>query len=231
MSCKADAFRDDFNTLDTSKWGVSTWQSPASDGKNHVGKFSPDNVKIVNGYLQLALTQETDENGTVISLGSEIYSLKEFGYGTYEFRMKASSTAEKPNRAGNAISGSVSAAFVYAQNAITEIDVEFEGNQKKKTHFLTWEGESRPNEHSEFKLSGAYPHKQFYVYRIEWLPEQVNFYRDDVLIETHTSVVPSTPGRMTFNHWGTNSKWWGGTATVDQPRYVYIDYFKFMPLN
>lgn len=230
-SCEVHAFRDDFNRFNYSKWGIGTWQSPASDGKNHVGIFVENNVEIVDGYLRLELRQKELENGTIVSQGSEIHSLKDFGYGTYEFRMRASNTSETPDDVGDTVTGSVSAAFVYAPEAITEIDIEFEGSKKKTTHFLTWEGENNPNEHSPKKLSGTNPHEKFYVYKIEWFPEEVRFYRDDELIKTHRQVVPSTPGRMTFNHWGTNSKWWGGYATPGVSRYVFIDYFKFTPLK
>lgn len=227
MATTASAeFREDFNTMDTSRWTVSTWTSPGQK-ENHRGEFKMDNVEVVNGHLRLRLDQFNNEDGK-LSLGAEVGSVEEFGYGTYEFRMRASTTSPTPNGAGEAVSGAVSAAFVYAPAAITEIDVEFESNRPGVTHFLSWWGETRKNQHTEKKLNGV---DQFHVYKFVWTEAGVEFYRDDVLVSTHKRVVPSTPGRMLFNHWGTHSDWWGGFASPGVTRYVYVDWFQFTPLQ
>lgn len=227
----AKSFKDNFTRLNTRNWTVSSWQGPGQTNK-HEGVFDADNVSIVKGHLRLKLDQVKLANGKIQSVGSEIVSNREFGYGVYEFRMKASSTAELPDQSGSAISGSVSAAFVYAPNATTEIDVEFEGNERKGlTHFITWVDENRRNQHSKKRLPGPEPYERFYTYKIIWQPGMVTFYRDGELISQHRSIVPKNPGKMIFNHWGTHLNWWGGWATENTPRYMFVDYFKFTPIK
>jgi beta-glucanase (GH16 family) len=227
----ADAFRDDFNRLNERHWTVSQWQAPGGTG-NHHGVFDDDHVDIVNGYLRLRVDQTRGADGLFRSFGGEIQSNREFGYGVYEFRMRAASTSPTPHGAGHAITGSVSASFVYAQNAVTEIDIEFESHERShKTHFLTWIGEHRDNQHTQLALPGPSPYEQFYTYHFVWQPGMVTFYRDGEIVAQHRNVVPSQPGRMIFNHWGSHNQWWGGWSTQDVPRYVYIDYFQFTPLD
>lgn len=226
---EAFAFREDFNTLNRARWGVATWNSPASAG-NHVGTYSADHVDIVDGHLRIKLTQQLDQDGVIQSIGGEIHSLHTFGYGTYTFRMRATSSSDTPLGDGQPVRGSVSAGFVYADNAQTEIDVEFESSKKRVTHFITWQGEDEPNQHSEVKIGGAAPHEQFYTYSFVWSPDFVEFYRDGELIEIHSGVVPTNVGKMVFNHWGTNSKWWGGTPTLGQNRYIFVDWFTYEPI-
>jgi len=226
----AETFTDNFNSLNRVTWEVSDGDAPGEIDSNR-SEFDPDNVSIIDGYLRLRVVQ-TPGDGQIRSSGAEISTSRDFGYGVYEFRMRTSTTSQTPLGEGESLSGGVSAAFVYAPKAITEIDIEFESNQNRKiTHLLTWEGESKPNEHTQAKLPDTPSYETFYTYKMVWTEAGVSFYRDDVLIGHHDGVVPQTPGRMMFNHWGTNSKWWGGAATLNAPRYVYIDWFRFTPLK
>lgn len=227
----AESFRDNFNRLDARNWTVSIWQAPGGTG-NHHGVFDADHVDIVDGYLRLRVDQTRDSNGLFRSFGGEIQSNRVFGYGVYEFRMRAASTSPTPYGAGQAVNGSVSASFVYADNAVTEIDIEFESNERSnKTHLLSWIGENRNNQHTEIALPGPAPYEQFYTYHFVWQPGMVTFYRDGEIIAQHRNIVPELPGRMIFNHWGSHNQWWGGWSTQDVPRYVYIDYFQYTPLE
>lgn len=224
-------FEDNFAIINSYDWSVSVSESPGQT-KDHNGTFVLDNAQIVDGYLQLKLEQVKLENGEFASYGGELSTLREFGYGTYEFRMRASTTSDTPNGPGEAVSGSVSAAFVYADDATTEIDVEFEGNENQDaTHLLSWIGEKRDNQHTKLLLGGVAPHDQFYVYQFVWRPDSVTFYRDGVLIAKHETIVPVAPGKMVFNHWGTHSQWWGGWATPGTVRYTYVDWFRFTPFE
>ena len=221
-------FKEEFNRIDSSKWTVSSWQAPGAQ-RNHSGTFSSDNAQIVDGYLQLRLDQ-TKEGNSYVSSGAEIASKEIFGYGTYEYRMRASTTSPTPNGEGQAVSGSVTSAFIYSENSVTEIDVEFESNENRNsTHFLSWKGENT-KQHTTTQLPGPIAHDEFYLYKIIWLEDSITYYRNDVLVAQHVRVVPSTFGSVMFNHWGAHLNWWGGWATPDVTRYAYIDYFRYTPI-
>jgi beta-glucanase (GH16 family) len=156
-----------------------------------------------------------------------------FGYGIYEFEVRASSTAESPSAAGQAVSGSCTGCFNYGPKSITEIDVEFEGGERRNlTHCTTWNGEANANESTQVQptSSKTLPFQIFHKYAFVWSPGKIEFYRNGALIATHTKVVPTEAAPMMFNHWGTHNKNWGGLATPNVDRYVYIKSFKFVPL-
>ena len=92
---------------------LSTWESPPSGVDSHSGSYIEQNVEIVEGHLRLKMIQYFD-GVNFVSYGGEISSLQEFSYGTFEFRMRASSTSDMPNFPGSKLEGSVSAAFLYA---------------------------------------------------------------------------------------------------------------------
>lgn len=74
-------------------------------------------------------------------------------------------------------------------------------------------------------------HDGFHIYKFVWEPGLVTFYRDDVEIAQHRNRVPSNPAPMFFNHWGTYNSWWGGIATPNTIRYMYVDWFRYTPLQ
>jgi beta-glucanase (GH16 family) len=173
------------------------------------------------------LTQSIDGNGLVYSAGSEIRTNRTFSYGTFEFRIRFSSDSYSPDATGNLISGSVGAAFLYLHEPFSEIDIEVENSKPDKMHTVTWLGNERNKEHFEVDSNNV----GFKTYKIVWEPEAVSFYVDGNLVSIHMSVVPTEPSHMFFNHWGTDSKWWGGNATIGQDRYVLVDYFSYVPLD
>jgi beta-glucanase (GH16 family) len=234
----APTFVADFTSgkIDPAVWRVSTWTAPGNNDSN-TGRFSAEHAFVENGVLCLALTQTKQPDGKILSLGAELATLKEFSYGTYEFVARASSTAGTPNQAGMPVSGSITGCFVYRDLAATELDVEVEGNERSSlTQFTTWVGESNPNQTTAVQplilgAGGWMPHEGFFKYTIKWMPNKVEFYRDDVLVATHTMVVPSLPGKVMLNHWGTDNANWGGLATVNTTRYMWVKSFKYTPLS
>lgn len=224
-------FFDDFKTLD--HWIVSSWTAPG--GSNlHQGKFKPEHVTIRDGALCLKLTQIETPDGEIKSYGGEVTTKLKFGYGIYEFEVRASSTADTPNTSGDAISGSITGCFNYGPASVTEIDVEVEGLSARKnlTHMTSWRGESNPNQSTKVQpvSATALPHRVFHKYAFVWTKNKIEYFRNGVLVATHTTVVPSQAAPMMFNHWGTNNPNWGGVSTPGVDRYMYVKNFKFVPL-
>lgn len=221
------SFSDTFNSgvLDPSKWLASNGFAPGSISGVNYGSFVPSNVDLSQGMLCLKLQQEEGTSG-VLSTGGEIQSNTTYGYGTYEWVMRASSTSSTPTGTGTAVSGQVSAGFSFINNSETEIDFEVEGQNPDTVWMTNWIGTTQKQYSRVFLAS---PDANFHHYKFVWVPGQINYYIDGVLVSTHTSNVPSTPAYIMINHWGTNSTGWGGLATIGAQRYLYVSSFTYTP--
>jgi endo-1,3-1,4-beta-glycanase ExoK len=221
------SFSDTFNTgvLDPSKWVASNGFAPGSISGVNYGSFVPSNVDMSKGMLCLKL-QQTQGGSGVLSVGGEIQSLTTFGYGTYEWVMRSSSTSSTPTGTGKVVSGQISAGFSFVNNSKTEIDVEIEGQNPNTVWMTNWISTTQ-KQYSSMLL--ASPDANFHHYKFVWVPGKIDYYIDGVLVSTHTSNVPSTPAYIMINHWGTNSTGWGGPATLNVLRYLYVSSFTYTP--
>ena len=233
-------WRDDFNgsTVDLTRWVVADGRAPGYRPANHIGYFQPNRVTLQDGYLVLRLTQQNDvvdgESG-VISLGGAIYSNKTYGYGTYQWRMRMSSTDTSPgNPGGLPISGSVSAGFNYDNNSQTEIDLEFGAHAPGVLYMVNWKNpdpsQDPKQEHSTYS---TWPYddlnNSFKTYKFVWTKNRISFYVDGEFRATHRTNVPTARAYFFISHWGSNSPWWGGMATVGTERYFYVDWASHTP--
>ena len=223
----AGTFSDSFNTgrLDTTKWLASNEPAPGNISGVNYGSFVPSNVDLSTGTLRLKLTQQQGTYG-VMSVGGQLQSLTTFGYGTYEWVMRASSTSPTPSGAGSVVSGQVSAGFSFVNNSQTEIDFEVEGQHPNTVSMTNWISTTQNQNSSVFLAS---PHAGFHHYKFVWAPGRIDYYIDGALVSTHTSDVPSAPAYIMINHWGTNSTGWGGLATLGVVRYLYVSSFSYTP--
>jgi endo-1,3-1,4-beta-glycanase ExoK len=221
------SFSDNFSTgsLDPSKWLASNGFAPGSISGVNYGSFVPGNVDLSRGMLCLKLQQQQGSSG-VLSVGGEIQSLTTYGYGTYEWVMRASSTSSTPTGPGGPVSGQISAGFSFVNNSQTEIDFEIEGQHPNTVWMTNWISTTQKQYSSVFLAS---PDANFHHYKFVWIPGQITFYIDGVLVSTHTSNVPSSPSYIMVNHWGTNSTGWGGLATEGVQRYLYVSSFTYTP--
>jgi hypothetical protein len=218
-------FFDNFSsgTLDTSKWIASNWGAPGG------GTFVPSYLDFSTGMLRIKVTQ-TNSGGGVASVGGELQSKKAFGFGTYEWVMRASSTSSTPNGSGYTVSGQISSGFIFVNNSQTEIDSpEIEGQNPGTLWWTTWT--SVNTKQSTSSQAPFAPENGFHSYKCVWTTSSIKFYVDNVLVSTHTGVVPQAPAYGMINHWGTNSRGWGGLATTNITRYMFVRSFSFIPLQ
>ena len=236
------AWQDSFNTgqLDTSRWVVANGRAPGYIPAQHIGYYEPGNVRLDGGMLTLTLTQVTGQVDTnasgVISYGALLYTKAACGYGTYEWTMKMSSSAICPACQGTAVSGSVSAGFVYVNNSQTEIDVEFSGATPSTLWLVNWLNPTPQNDPTSADetytpLSPFNSTNGFHKYKVVWSPGSIAYYIDGILFAHHTTNVPSAPANFMINHWGTNNPNWGGNATLGVVRYFYITGASYTPPN
>jgi len=217
-------FFDNFSSgsLDTSKWIPSNWGAPGG------GTFVPSYLDFSTGMLRIKVTQ-TSSGGGVASVGGELQSTKAFSFGTYEWVMRASSTSSTPTGSGVAVSGQISSGFIFVNNSQTEIDTpEIEGQNPGTLWWTSWTSVNT-KQYTSTQAPFA-PEQGFHSYKCVWTKSSIQFYVDNVLVSTHTGVVPTTPAYAMINHWGTNSTGWGGLATTNITRYMFVRSFSFTPL-
>lgn len=174
--------------------------------------------------LCLKLKQQQGGNG-VISTGAELQSKQAFGFGTYEWVMRTSSTSATPYGEGSAVSGQISSGFTFIDASTTEIDFEIEGQNPDTVWMTNWLGTAL-KQYSDTPLQTP-PAAGFHRYKLVWSPSEIDYYVDGVLVSTHTEDIPQVPAYVMINHWGTNSTGWGGLATVGVSRYMYISSFTY----
>lgn len=235
------AWEEHFNSPpNRKKWTISSGFAPGYIPGTHQGFYETENVLVQDGYLVMRLWQEpgaVDGNPDgVISHGAHLATRQKYGYGTYEWRMRMSSTATSPAAAGEPVSGGVSSGFAYVNNSATEIDFEFGGHQFDTLYMVNWHNpDPATGPFDEHQTYSTLPLEDisdaFHTYKFVWEPGRISFYVDDELLAVHTTDVPTAPAYFMINHWGTDSPFWGGLATFGVDRYFYVDWVRFTPLQ
>jgi beta-glucanase (GH16 family) len=229
----AQTFSDDFRAgkLDSGKWTIATYKSPDSKPGLNSGIYVAESFDFSRGMLCIKVTQQRGEADNILSNGGAIISRERFGFGTYEFVMRMSSTAATPDGVGTAISGAISSGFVYYHNSESEIDLEFLGNENSIwiTNWLNPNPKTDPagDVKQSNKVSNDLLATEFHKYTLVWAPASVKVYIDDALVASHSEHIPQSPAHIILQHRGTNSNAWGGTATVGVTRYMYVKSVKF----
>ncbi len=227
-------FCDQFDTgeLDASRWIVATYQSPDSKPGFNAGTYAAKSLDFSSGMLRISVDQEHADHG-MRSQGGAIISRGRFGYGTYEFVMRMTSTSPTPEGTGEGKSGAVSSAFLYRENSETEIDLEFVGDQNAMW-VTTWHNTDllrppAPSTKKSKKLVNRNLATGFHPYLLIWEPGSIRVLIDGELATRLTKDVPFEPARIILQHRGTNSGAWGGEAIVGKTRYAYFQAVKFTP--
>lgn len=218
-STRTLTFSDTFaaGTLDANVWMVTVGPSPNTAGEAN-GSFVANAVSLSQGCLQLVLTQNS-----VCSLGGQVSTANTFGYGLYEFDLRAGSTSATPTGVGSSVSGGVTGAFNFVNNSNTEIDIEVQGQSPNELDLTTWQTVANSQSSLSYlnRLSDAER-----TFAFLWLSDSVSFFVDGLKLHTHSIVVPTQPAPIILNHWGTNSAGFGGIKTAST-RYAYCTGVRF----
>ncbi|KAH8555900.1 concanavalin A-like lectin/glucanase domain-containing protein [Umbelopsis sp. PMI_123] len=193
----SNVWHADFSTYKDSihvdnNYRVSSYTIPAKHVNTYDRVFSQGNTDILDGNLQLSVT---NNNGD-IKCGSISTSREDFLYGSFRANMKITS-----------VPGTVAAFYLY-KNDTSEIDMEtlsavhdpWKVYVSVKPQIYNSDG-SAAYETLRRHVESISPTNEFHEYRFDWFPGVVNYYMDGALIETITTNVPSSPGRIVFNHW------------------------------
>ena len=159
--------------------------------------------------------------------GSEIYSSEQFLYGRFEMSIQSA-----------AGSGQLSTFFLYrneSEKSTTlwrEIDIEIFGRDTNvfQTNVIVEKVEGKTLMTEETHIVPTNLQSSFHTYAVEWVPGEIRWYLDDLLIRTETeyAALCTAPMSIRMNHWVSSITGWVGhfDKTV-LPTYQYVDYISY----
>lgn len=195
-------WQDDFNTdgaPDAAKWTYDIGTGSNGWGNNELQYYTdrPENVKVQNGMLEITAIKESYMGSGYTSARILTKGLFEQTYGRYEARIKlpwGQGIWPAFWLLGDDSNGSV----VWPQ--IGEIDImEYRGQEPTITHgSVHGPGYSGATPVTKsYELTNDRFDTGFHVFGIEWGPDYINFYVDDVL---YNQITPSdASGEWVFN--------------------------------
>ncbi|MCL6285635.1 family 16 glycosylhydrolase [Ruegeria sp. 2012CJ41-6] len=219
-----------FDQLDEAElWYVSDFTVAASWNQT---AWNPDYLLTPPGEVVLTL-DGTDTDGKDFT-GSELQSKALYSYGSYEVDMVASGD-----------SGVVSSFFLFSNTFFgaarhNEIDFEFLGNDTTKVNINYYYGNEKLGDNGSVQIDlGFDAADAMHTYRIDWHPDGIRWYADDVLLyevveETAPLPIPDEPMRIYMSVWsgGDGLQHWHGPIAPDvdtQARYSEVNFTPYVP--
>ena len=227
-------WQDEFNgsTLDTTAW---SYEVNGDGGGNNELQYYTDfktNTWLKNGFFHIKAIKESYKGKLYTSGRINTKNKKDFTYGRYDIRAKV------PTQQGiwPAI-WMLPTDYEYGTWPQSgEIDImESVGHLPKTTYGTLHYGPKWPdNKHTgqEFQLENDLA-EEFHVFSVEWEPNEIRWYIDDVLFST------KTPEDLKPHHWPFDKKFhiilnlaiggqWPGNpdSSTEFPKYMYVDYVR-----
>lgn len=213
---------DELDQLDPSQWRVS--DAYANGPIFHCG-WRKDNARFEGGKLALRVDNDgcpAKCSGRPYAAG-ELQSVKKYGYGRYEARMK-------PARLNGAMTGSV---FTYNDQPQDEIDIEFIG--KDPTIFQTNYFTNGVGQHGSDIQLGFDATRSFHDYAFEWRPGSITWFVDGKAVHREDGSrgpLPQVAGAFVVNVWpGNTVDSWLGPLQYDKPVQAEYEWVRFTPLS
>jgi len=199
-SAKAKGFHDDFTTLDTSRWLLSS----RPFGR---GKIDPANIAVADGELGIRLPANRLDGG-------EIRSRSLYQYGTYRARMRL---PDAPT--------SLTAFFLYrAPDYQQEIDIELFNDTSGRVMFSTYSGGAQT--HTSTLLLPFDATAGYHEYAIDYHAGSVRFLVDGAVMQTWSTGIPRAAMQVYANAWFPS--WLDGQAPTSDS-YTHIDWIDVAP--
>ena len=190
---------EQFDRFNRDLWGKSS---------HHLGEsyLDPDNIDIGDGSAGIKIPAGTKDGG-------EFGTKASFIHGTYRASIRVAP-----------ISGVVTGFFLYhgTGGGGDEIDIELYHDDEWYVAFTTWsEGDMTGTEKRRLKFD---PSTGFHEYRIDFYPEQVTFFVDDMQMYVFKSGLPDEPMRLLVNSWFPD--WLNGTLP-EKDVYTLVDWIQY----
>ncbi len=203
---QSETIKQDFNSMADldAFWDKSAWT-----GTNRT--HATQNVTVENGILILKLSGSQPGQKPICA---EIASKRNnFKYGSYRASIKTSHTV-----------GAVVGWFIYNDNPLNEIDIEFLTKDNKDIHFTLHH--IVENVDYQKKTLDFDPSLAFHEYRFDWYADRVEYFVDSKPYATLKKDVPNLNSQIMLNHWSGNISGWGGVAPT-QDMFMYVDYMYY----
>ncbi|MEO6602968.1 MAG: family 16 glycosylhydrolase [Polyangiaceae bacterium] len=225
------AWQDDFDTLDANAWELENF---TYDGNQ--ATFTPENAKVANGTLTIALTAAPAGSAKPY-LGVEIRSVKTLTYGKVSASMRFA-------KGSGVVSGLVLFYTPYPNCDWNEIDIEHLGKTATSSQFNAMVFTGTPNPTCTTSVSptqdpliaplGFDAEADFHVYDIEWTPAGVKYIADGVLLRTWTKDIAllKQAQNILLTIWASNAPAWAGAITdASAPTTAELDWIKVYDWN
>ena len=170
-------------------------------------------------------------------LGGELRTMDSFLYGRFEVNMKSASG-----------DGYVSSFFTYHDHwgdsnpdewslLTNEIDIEMTGNLDASVQFTTHHpGDSNPWSYGEIIGVPFNPHSEFHDYAIEWTPNSVRWFIDDIEVYSQNQNIVDDliySQKIMMNLWSAIWEDWVGPWDSEtmpvMAYYNYVKYYQYTP--
>lgn len=232
-------FRDDFDTLDMTRWQLMThsWDS-------NMALFSSESVNVADGQMTLTLRNApdgtVDDTGAAKSfLGAEVRSRDTVEWGRVRARVRFSD-------APAVVSALVTIYTPWPADNWNELDIEHLGNTPEKVQFNTMvytgappaapvNTSVTPTQFPELVSLGFDASADFHVFEIEWTPDSVRFLVDGD--ERHRwSEQMSRLGlaqNTLLTIWASSSAEWAGAVGAETTGatavYDWVELYEYVP--
>jgi beta-glucanase (GH16 family) len=224
---KFEPMSDEFNgdALDLDKWnlGIAPWEG------RQPALFSDKNVTVSDGKLHLTMRKEEvpdkyEKLGYKDYTSAALHTKAKAAYGYFE-------TKAKPMNSGG------SSSFWFKRDAtpgwVTEIDVfeiggkapGFENKVNMNVHVFR-----TPNENEHWSVGGKWiaPWRladDYHVYGLEWMPEEIKYYVDGVVVRTVENTHWHQPLSLIYDS-ETMPDWFGMPDDEDLPSTFSVEYVR-----
>lgn len=233
------AFRDDFDTFDSTRWQMMThsWDS-------NLALFSDKPVSVEDGQLVIRLLAApegtTDATGAEKPyLGAEVRSFETLTYGRVRARMKFA-------KGSGVVSSLVTIYTPWPADDWNELDFECLGASPAKLQLNTMVYLGAPTQPpvTTSVSPTAEPHlptlsfdptEDFHVYAAEWTPESARFLVDDEVVYTWTKHIDrlKLPQNVLLTLWASSAASWAGAVGADtlnaEARYDWVEFYDYAP--
>ncbi|SMQ76000.1 endo-1,3-1,4-beta-glycanase ExoK [Devosia lucknowensis] len=219
-----EAFFDDFDSLDQGRWYVSDgW----SNGSHQNCTWSAGQITVEGGALRVGFAPVPA--GERSNSCGEIQTRSEYGYGTYEARLRTPSG-----------SGLNAAFFTYIgqQQGKPHDEIDFEillkdtGTVETTTFVNGKSGDGEVGSGQAHAL--PYPSdSDFVTFAFTWEPDRLRYYINGKLVRTmdDQATIPANPQRIFFSLWGSDTltDWMGRFSQPADPVAMEVDWVAFTP--
>lgn len=193
--------KDIFQLKNTELWSMRDDTFPSNECM-----FSPSNLTLTkdNNYIFTAKKQNMEVREYS---SAAITSNKSFLYGRFEAKLK-------PPK----VSGFVTGVFLHRDSPRQEIDIEFTGNNPTKMLTNVYYNPGVESARFDYGYRGTPleielgfdASEDYHLYAIEWDPNQIRWYVDNILVHTRNNwgptPIPHLPMKFHINLWPTKSR-------------------------